>query len=301
MSSTLDLTVTWIIIRVNLLFNLFSIGIFPEELTQRNEVYWVTHLSSALSAVPLFLLNPDCNGPRGRCCSDRTHDKHVSDQVRGWCVTRKIVFSPWVYPEEPVCAQLIREPGNHLLSYTYSTVQFFSGRRAVGRSDRWSPCSFQVIGIKKIPWFSFGVSGGVLSYWPDRLLVHNWSVLCDRDEGPIAILRWFTWSGALAIRVRAGFCFVWKQKVSLMNLYEATVKTIIFHIPVFLSDVLTHDTENTDLSLHCLGFGGALPLFDLLNFLLKVLLSPAVQFPKPTSFFFCSCWETTLLCIEIFT
>lgn len=143
MSYTLDLTVTWIIIWVNLLFSLFSIGIFPEELTQGNEVYWVTHLSSALSAVALFPLNPDCNGPRGRCCSDRTHDKHVSDQVRGCCVTRRIVFSPWVYPEEPVCAQLIREPGNHLLSYPYSTVQFFSGRRAVGRSDWWSHALFR--------------------------------------------------------------------------------------------------------------------------------------------------------------
>lgn len=162
------------------------------------------------------------------------------------------------------------------------------------------PCSFQVIGIKKFPWFSFGVSGGVLSYWPDCLLVHNWSVLCARDERLIAILRWFTWSGALAIWVRAGFCFMWKQKVSLMNLYEATVKTIIFHIPVFLSDVLMRDAENADLSLHCLVFGGALPLFDLLNFF-KVLLSTAAQSHKPTSLFFCSCWETTLLCIEIFT
>lgn len=43
----------------------------------------------------------------------------------GWCVTKRIVFSPWVYLEEPVCAHLNREPGNHLLSYTYATVQFF--------------------------------------------------------------------------------------------------------------------------------------------------------------------------------
>lgn len=36
----------------------------------------------------------------------------------------------------------------------------------------------------------------------------------------------------------------------LMNLYEATVQTIIFHFPVFWSDVLTHNAENAALSLH---------------------------------------------------
>lgn len=32
------------------------------------------------------------------------------------------------------------------------------------------PHPFQRIGTKEIPWFSFGVSGGVLSYRPDCLL-----------------------------------------------------------------------------------------------------------------------------------
>lgn len=35
-----------------------------------------------------------------------------------------------------------------------------------------------------------------------------------------------------------------------MNLYEVIVETIIFHFPVFLNDVLTHNAENADLSLH---------------------------------------------------
>lgn len=180
MSITLGLTVTWIIVWVNLLFSLFSVGLFPEELTQENEVYRITHLSSPLSAVAHFPLKPvTVMGPEAGAAGTELMISMCQVRWGGWCVTGRIVFSPWVYPEEPVCAQLNREPGNHLLSYTYSTVQFLSGRRAIDRPDWWSPCSFQMIGIKKIPCFSFGVSGGVLSYRPDCLL----ELICTAWQG----------------------------------------------------------------------------------------------------------------------
>lgn len=54
------------------------------------------------------------------------HDKHVSDQMEGSGVgERGYVFSPQLSSEELVCAPLDRKPGNHLLSYTYTTVLFF--------------------------------------------------------------------------------------------------------------------------------------------------------------------------------
>lgn len=128
--------------------------------------------------------------------------------------------------------------------------RFFSGKRAIDRPDWWSPCSFQMIGIKQIPWFSFGVSGGVLSYRPECLLElictawQGWETDCSFETVYMVWCSCHSDEGWVLLHVKAeGLSY-------LMNLYEATVKTVIFHFPVFLSDVWTHNAENADLSLH---------------------------------------------------
>lgn len=155
------------------------------------------------------------------------------------------VFSPEVSSEEPACAPLNRELGNHLLSYT--TVHFFPAQGSLVDLTDGPHGLFWWQGSRKFPGFPLVFQ---VVYWATGLAAFlNWSVLNDSNERLIAILRLFAWSDALVIQIRAGFCFVWVQELSyLINFDQDILKKIIFYFPVFLNDIWTHSPENAALS-----------------------------------------------------
>lgn len=207
-------------------------------------------MSSPLSAVALFPLKPGAvMGPEADAALRELMISMCLLRWGGWCMTRGLCLVLECI-QKSQC--MLSSTGNLETICCFTLIQqfcFFSGRRAIGRPDWWSPCPFQITGIKKIPWFSSGVSGGVLSYRPDCLLElictawQGWETDCNFEMVCMVWCSFHSNEGWLLLHVKA------EGLSNLMNLYEATVETIIFHFPVFLNDALTPSAENAELSL----------------------------------------------------